>query len=297
MTCPIVVVGDLVTDVLALLGAPLASDSDTPARITLAGGGSAANVAAWLAAAGADVHLVGRVGDDDSGGTRVAELRAAGVTVSATIDGSARTGTVVVLVDTDGRRTMLADRGANAHLSPDDLPAAAFAAGRHLHLSGYVLLDALSRDAGLQALARARAAGMTTSVDPSSVAPLRSAGAEAWLTWTAGADVCLPNLDEARVLTGADDPATAAQRLARHYGEVVVTAGAAGAVWSDGAQVVRRPAAPAIVVDTTGAGDAFTAGFLQAWSAGATVEQRLDAGLRLAAVAVSAAGARPAGAR
>lgn len=297
MTRPIVVVGDVVTDVLALLAAPVASDSDTPARIQMTGGGSAANVAAWLAEAGADIHLVGRIGRDNGGAAAVAELRAAGVTVSAAIDDEAPTGTVVVLVDAEGRRTMLADRGANARLSPDDLPASLFAAGSHLHLSGYMLLDATSRIAGEAALSRARQAGMTTSVDPSSVAPLREAGVAAWLAWTAGADLCLPNLDEARLLTGADDAATAALLLGEHYGEVVVTAGAQGAVWSDGSQVLRGPATAATVIDTTGAGDAFTAGYLHAWCAGAAVEDRLQAGLRLAGRAVAAAGARPSGAR
>lgn len=293
MSRPVVVVGDLVTDVLALLSAAPAADSDTPARIRIAGGGSAANVAAWLASAGVEVHLVGRVGADDAGAARCAELRAAGVTLSAAVDEHAPTGTVVVLVAQDGRRTMLADRGANAHLSPDDLPSDVFVPNGHLHLSGYVLLEQGSRDAGLAALARARAAGMTISVDPSSEAPLLAVGPAQWLAWTRGADICLPNLDEARLLTQADDAGDAALELAQHYGEVVVTAGSDGALWSDGAQVIHRPAVATTAVDTTGAGDAFSAGFLQAWCGGKPVEARLEAGLRLAAAAVSTAGARP----
>lgn len=288
-----VVVGDLVTDVVALLSAPPTADSDTPADIRLAGGGSAANVAAWLASAGAEVHLVGRIGADDAGAARCAELRDAGVSVSAAVDEHAPTGTVVVVVGQDGRRTMLTDRGANARMSPDDLPAEVFVPDAHLHLSGYVLLDEGSRAAGLAALARARADGMTISVDPSSAAPLRAAGAEQWLAWTRGADICLPNLDEARLLTGADDAGDGALALCQHYGEVVVTTGSSGAVWSDGSSVIRRPAPPATVVDTTGAGDAFSAGFLSAWCTGEPVETRLEAGLRLAALAVGTAGARP----
>jgi ribokinase len=289
----VVVVGDLVTDVLALLSAPPAPHSDTPSRIRLAGGGSAANVAAWLARQGAVVHLVVRVGDDQAGSSRCAELRSAGVDVAAAVDEHAPTGTVVVLVDQDGARTMLADRGANALLQPDDLPGPLFTGGNHLHLSGYVLLDEGSRAAGVAALERARAAGMTISVDPSSEAPLRSAGADRWLAWTSSADLCLPNLAEARLLAGTDDAAEAALRLGRQYREVVVTAGADGALWSDGSAVVHRPAETASVVDTTGAGDAFTAGYLRAWVADEPVETRLDAGVRLAAVAVATAGARP----
>ena len=129
--------------------------------------------------------------------------------------------------------------------APADLPVDELRAATHLHLSGYTLLDPGSRAAGLVALEHAREAGVSVSVDPASAAPLAGGRARAFLDWVAAADVLLPNLEEAVVLTGARDPEAAAWALARDGREVVITLGAGGALWSDGEQVVRAAAAGA----------------------------------------------------
>jgi len=103
----LVVLGDLMVDVVARIADPLAHASDTPARISVQGGGSAANTAAWAASIGTDVALVCRVGDDD----RAGDLR--GVDVHAAVDSERPTGTCIVLVEPGGERTMLPDPGAN----------------------------------------------------------------------------------------------------------------------------------------------------------------------------------------
>ncbi|HEY6762843.1 MAG TPA: PfkB family carbohydrate kinase [Baekduia sp.] len=294
----VVAVGDLMVDVVAAAAGPLAHASDTDARVRWTGGGAAANVAAWLADQHVGVALVARAGDDVAGRGAVAQLREAGVDVHVALDGDRATGTCVVVIGADGERTMLPDRGANLALAPDDLPAQLFGAGDHLHLSGYVLLHDGPRAAGLCALDHAREAGMTISIDPASAAPLRAAGVDRVLAWIAGAGTLLPNLDEARALTGRDDPEEAARALvaAADAGEVVVTLGAGGALWTDGTDVVRVPA-PALgtggVVDTTGAGDAFAAGRIAARRAGRGPEDALRAGCALGATAVGRAGARP----
>jgi sugar/nucleoside kinase (ribokinase family) len=289
----VVVVGDLMTDVVAWASAPLAHASDTPAQITTHPGGGGANVAARLAEAGVPVLLVARAGNDPAGRTAVDDLRAAGVRTSVAVDPMRPTGTCVVIVEPTGERTMLPDRGANALLSPADLPVDEFAPGGHLHLSGYTLLDRGSRSAGLVALEHARAAEMTVSVDPASAAPIREAGARAFLGWVAQADVLLPNLEEAIELTGARDPEAAAWALARGGREVVITLGVDGALWSDGEQVVRAEAADApAAVDSTGAGDAFTAGWLAARLGGAEPPEALAAANELAARTLREAGAR-----
>jgi sugar/nucleoside kinase (ribokinase family) len=292
----VVAVGDLMVDVVAAAAGPLAHASDTEAHVRWTGGGAAANVAAWLAAQGAPVALVARAGDDVAGRGAVAELRDAGVDVHVTVDPDRPTGTCVVVIGADGERTMLPDRGANLALAPEDLPGALLVAGNHLHLSGYVLLHDGPRPAGLCALHHAREAGMTISIDPASAAPLRACGVARVLEWIAGADVLLPNGDEARVLTGEADPEAAARALVGLSGarEVVVTLGAGGALWTDGDAVVRAAAPPvAAVVDTTGAGDAFAAGWLGARLAGAAPEAALGAACALGARAVARAGARP----
>jgi sugar/nucleoside kinase (ribokinase family) len=292
---PIVVVGDLMVDVVAAAAAPLAHASDTDARVRWTGGGAAANVAAWLGAGGAPVALVARAGDDVAGRGAVAALAAAGVDVRVALDPERPTGTCVVVIGADGERTMLPDRGANLALAVGDLPAELFVDGGHLHLSGYVLLHDGPRPAGLAALERARAAGMTVSVDPASAAPLRAAGVEAVLGWIAGVDVLLPNRDEVTALTGEPEPERAARALAERagVGEVVVTLGAEGALWTDGSRVVRVASVAVDVVDTTGAGDAFAAGWLAARRDGADAGEALEAACALGARAVGRVGARP----
>ncbi len=289
---PVVVVGDLMVDVVATIGAPLAHASDTAAEVRWTGGGAAANVAFGLATAGVAVTLVCRVGDDLAGRAAVAELAAAGVDVRAAVDDRRATGTCVVLIDADGERTMAPDRGANAALAPEDLPAGVFAAGGRLHLSGYALLHEGSRPAALAALAGARAAGMTISVDPASAAPLRACGPAAFLGWLGRIDLLLPNLDEATALTGLDDPEAAARALLGMSSEVVVTLGADGALWTDGRRVERAQAPAAAVADATGAGDAFAAAWLAARIEGADPARALEAAASAGSRAVSRVGAR-----
>jgi sugar/nucleoside kinase (ribokinase family) len=290
----VVVVGDVMVDVLAAMSGPLARGSDTPSAVTTAGGGSAANVAVWLAAQGVPTSYVGRVGDDALGRESVAGLTDRGVTAWVSTEPDLTTGTCIVLVEPGGERSMLPDAGANSTLTAADLPQRAFRPGGHLHLSGYTLLNPGSRDAGLAALSMAAAADMTVSVDPSSAAPLAELGAARFLSMTRGVDLLLANRDEAEVLAGTSDPHLAAQQLGDTYREVVVKLGADGAMWQQGFIGASAPAERGVdVVDTTGAGDAFAAGFLASWLLHPEPETALAAGCRLAARAVSKVGARP----
>ncbi|WP_410812425.1 carbohydrate kinase family protein [Micromonospora sp. 067-2] len=297
MTRParVVVVGDVITDVVAVLSGPLAVGSDTSAGITVGGGGQAANTAAWVAAQGVDVTLVAAVGDDDAGRDRVTELERAGVECAIDRIEGAATGTVIVLA-TNAERTMVSQRGANLRLSAEhvDRALAAVPDAGHLHLSAYTLLDAGSRGAGLRALAAARERGLTTSVDAASAAPLRRVGAAVFLSWVRDIDLLLVNADEATALAGGLDPAAQGRVLSASARRVVVKNGAAGAVWVDRTAAVSvAPARRVAVVDVTGAGDAFAAGLLTAWLAGATPTAALDRASDLGALAVCSVGGRP----
>jgi ribokinase len=278
--------------VVAVLSGEPAPGSDRPAAIRSRGGGAGANVAAHLARLGTQVSLVGCIGDDAAGAGLAAELSAAGVDVLLRTVPGAATGTIVSLVEPGGQRSMLADRGANLALRPDDVPAPV--PGGHLHLSGYTLLDNGPRAAGLAAMGAALAAGCTVSLDPASTGPLTRYGVDGWLAHTAGATVLLPNADEARLLTGCADAGEAARTLAGRHRVVAVSLGADGALWASGDVLVHRPAHPTEVVDTTGAGDAFAAGLLAAWLASPDGEpgRLLDAGLAEAADVVRRTGAR-----
>jgi sugar/nucleoside kinase (ribokinase family) len=293
----IVVIGDLMTDTVAHAALPLAKGSDTPAAVSMHGGGSGANIAAWLAVDGAEVAFVGRRGSDIAGRNRDMELMGYGVDARLVMDPERSTGTCVVMVTHKGDRTMLSDPGANAALSPDDLPQDLFASGTHLHVSGYTLLNPGSRTAALAACQMASRAGMTVSVDAASPAPVARAGAEPFLQMTNGASLLLANEDEAAALTGREDAEQAGRVLTAWYPQVVMKLGAEGALFCANGPVepVRAPAVPVEhIVDPTGAGDAFCAGFLPPWLDKKPPGEALASGCRLAAQALAILGARPA---
>jgi sugar/nucleoside kinase (ribokinase family) len=291
----VVVVGDLMTDTVAHAMLALARGSDTPASVSMHGGGSGANIAAWMAADGGDVAFVGRRGADIAGRNRDMELMGYGVDARLVMDPERPTGTCVVMVTHKGEGTMLSDPGANAALSPDDLPHDLFVPGAHLHVSGYTLLSEGGRSAGLAALDYSRRAGMTASVDAASAAPLERVGAEPFLELSSGAILLFVNVAQAKVLTGRDDAEAAARVLTAWYPQVVVKMGAEGALfYANGRPPVRVPAPPVDrFIDGTGAGDAFTAGFIPAWLDKKPPGEALGSGCRLAAHALGLIGARP----
>ena len=280
MTPPrVVVVGDAAVDVLVEPGSPAVTGADVPARIRMRAGGAGANTAAWLAHLGADVTLVARVGDDPAGRAAAGDLRTAGVRPAVTVDPDHPTCTVVVLL-ADGDRTMLSDRGAAARLVPADLPS--FDGADHLHLSGYVLLDPATRAAGRTALAAARTAGLSTSVDPQA-APAPGPG---FTDDVRGVDLLLPNAAELAALGGVD-------AMRQVVGAVAATDGPAPARWTDAQGMWTAEPPHTDVVDPTGAGDAFDAGVLVAWLTGADPAAALEAGCAAGAAAVGRLGARP----
>jgi sugar/nucleoside kinase (ribokinase family) len=260
------------------------------------GGGSGANIAAWLAVDGTEVAFVGRRGADIAGRNRDMELMGYGVDARLVMDPERPTGTCVVMVTHKGDQTMMSDPGANAALSPDDLPKDLFTPGSHLHVSGYTLLNTGSRQATLAAISMARRAGMTISVDGASSAPLERAGAEPFLQMTNGATLLLVNAEQGRVLTGRPEPEQAARVLNAWYPHVVMKLAAQGALfYANGRpEPVRVPAPPIErIIDRTGAGDAFCAGFLPAWLDKKPPGEALTSGCRLAAMALGLVGARP----
>jgi sugar/nucleoside kinase (ribokinase family) len=271
----ILVVGDVMDDIVVRPLGPMAPRSDTPAAMERRPGGSGANTAAWLGAVGTPVRFAGRVGAADV--SRHAEaLTAAGVDARLGGDAEAETGRIVVLAHD---RSMFTDRGANLRLNAADLGDELLDGVAHVHVSGYALLADGPRAAVRDLLARAR---LPWSVDPASAAFLRGTP---FLAWSAGAALCFPNEDEAAVLGG--DLADACEI-------VVLKLGAAGArVLRAGAVSAEVPAADVEVVDLTGAGDAFAAGFLAALVRGGDDRACATAGVGAAARALSRVGARP----
>ncbi|MGW6904018.1 carbohydrate kinase family protein [Streptomyces sp. NPDC054940] len=290
------VVGDVVTDVIARHRGPLASGTDTVAAIRTVPGGAGANVACWAAYWGcADVRLLGRVGADTAA-WHERELAASGVRPCLVVDPQAPTGTVICLVDTGAaaERTFLTDSGAALRLEPADWSDAVLDGVARLHLSGYLLFSEQGRALVAVALESARARGVPVSLDPASAGFLVALGVDRFLALVEGVDVLLPSRDEACLLTGLPDGADAAAKLSRHVPLVVAKQGADGAlVARSGAVGAHVPAVPAAPRDTTGAGDAFTGAFLAALLSGAGPEDAAREGCRAGALAVERVGGRP----
>lgn len=225
-------------------------------------GGSAANTAVMLSHLGVRTGLIACVGDDDRGAQAIAGLAAEGVDTGWVRRSTAESTSLnVITVTPDGERTMFAYRGASAELRATDLPELHGAA--HLHVSGYALLADPQRSAALAAAARARAAGMTVSldvpVDPVAAVP------EVLTAFLDSVDMVVIGAKEARRLTGAHDDERAAEVIAEHGpATVALTGGAAGSLLRTAQGSARAPVPSVRAVDTTGAGDSFCAGLIHA---------------------------------
>lgn len=290
----LLVIGDVVTDVVARHAAPPAPGTDTPAEIAVLPGGAGANVAAWAAHCGARVRLLARAGRDSADWHRAALVRA-GVDAHVRIDPEAPTGKVVALVDGGGERSFLTDSGASVRLGPEDWEPGLLTGVTHVHLSGYLFFTASGSALAALAAAEAHARGATVSVDPASAGFIAGSGVRAVLAALAGADTVFPNSAEASLLTGHPSPAAAARSLAASLGATaVVTAAADGAyLAAPGAPAVHIPATPVTPLDSTGAGDAFAGAYLAAVQSGSAPRTAAAAGCATAATAVRTSGGRP----
>ncbi|MBT2430320.1 sugar kinase [Streptomyces sp. ISL-112] len=291
----LLVVGDVVTDVVALHGSALVHGTDTAARIRSVPGGAGANVACWAVRSGCrDVALLARAGAESAEWHRDA-LERAGVRALLAVDEEVATATVISLVDAAAERTFLTDSGAVLRLATEDFAPSMLDGAGWLHLSGYLLFAATSRATARLALRTARERGIAVSVDPASAGFLAELGPKRFLEYAEGAELLLPNADEARLLTGLPETADAAAELSRTFPRIAVTLGCGGAVLAaEGAVTGQVRALPVRdPVDSTGAGDAFTGGFLAALLAGADDKAAAAEGCRAGAEAVATVGGRP----
>jgi len=238
---------------------------------TLTIGSSSAIAACGMARLGLRVAFAGLVGDDLFGRFMLDALAARGVDVAAVVvDPAVKTGVSVILSRGEDR-AILTFPGSIAALRAEHVDLALLGRARHLHLGGYFLLDRL-RPAVPGLFAAARSAGLTVSLDTNYDPAGKWAGLERVL---ARVDILLPNEAELLAISGVADVEAGLAALAGRVGVVALKRGAAGGMARRGAEVVRSAAPPARVVDTTGAGDSFNAGFVYGQLAGWGLERSL----------------------
>lgn len=263
--------------------------------VTEVPGGSAANTLAGAVAAGARCAFVGQTGDDRLGALFAADLRAQGIGFATPPLAGAATGRCFIVIGPDGERTMQTASGASHSLTADALDEAAIRAARVLFLEGYLWGPEAPRAAMRRAIEWARAEGQTIALTLSdSIALPGRRDSLAQLVADGAIDILFANEAEACLLAGECDIGPALAKLAPQVAMLVVTRGPRGALGlSHGmrAEIAAMPVAQ--VIDTTGAGDQFAAGFLAAHVQGADMATALAAGAGAAAAIIAHVGARP----
>jgi len=282
-------IGDLIEDVVVWLNSELKNQinigSDSDSVIVRTRGGSAANVAMFGALNGTPSRFIGQVGNDNLGEQLCGSLRSSGVDVCAVAEG--RTGSIVVVVQPNGERTFLTDRGVASDLSVFD--AQHLAGVSIVHVPTYSLAHDPLATTAIQYIRAARAAGALISVDASSTSVLRDYGIDRYseLITSISPDVFLCNNDEAALLNiDSEHPMPGAELTVIKRGALPITVVTA-------AGVVTEVATPPVanIVDTTGAGDAFAAGFLPVYATSRNIKDSITNGNLIAARVLRSPGA------
>jgi sugar/nucleoside kinase (ribokinase family) len=285
----VLVVGEINVD-LILQGAralPTPGKETVVEDVVLTLGSASAICAMGLARLGRPVAFLGKVGTDPWGEFCLDAMSAAGIDVSRVVgDPRIKTG-VTVSITSPRDRALVSYLGSIRALRAEDVPDAAFRGHGHLHVSSFYLQESLRP--GLRSLfARARAAGLTTSLDPG------FDPSEQWegdlVETLSEVDVFFPNEVELAAITGRSDVADALRHLENGRTRVVAKLGAQGCVALDQGRPLAVPAFPVQPLDTTGAGDSFDAGFLHAWLDGRPLAECLRWGAACGALSTRALG-------
>jgi sugar/nucleoside kinase (ribokinase family) len=283
----LICVGDVMLDVRVDAG-ELARGGDVHGRVALQPGGTSANAAVWAAASGATARVHGRVGADLVGRLLRTELEVRGVDAALVHDADTPSGTMLVVFEA-GERSMVADRGANAHLAPSDLPPEI--EGGAVLVSGYLLLQEGAREAAIEAIRRSRTEWI--GVETASWPLVEAVGRDGFHRLAAGATIVLANEREAEALTGMA-PLAAARALAERYRAACVKRGAAGAVLVLDGEVFDAMSEAVEERDPTGAGDAFDGVLLASLARGVDPQEALRDACRAGANVAASASAWPA---
>ena len=288
----ILCIGDAALDVIVKMQTEIHVGSDTTSQISMHGGGAAANTATWLAQLGHSVFFSCRLGDDAAGHAISSEFDLWKIEHQKTFLENEKTGVVVVLVDDKGDRTMFPDSGANSGISERDLPELrGFDAA---YLSGYSLFNPLSTNGVLRMVNEIKDVGIPLIFDPASVGTMMAFNRKRVIETLTHMDITIMNEDEARYIADCDSLDKALDFITEIVSIAVIKTGSSGAIARiRGSNTVISHADAVNAIDTTGAGDAFAAGFIPMWLESKDLLASMNAGNEVARQCVAIIGARP----
>jgi sugar/nucleoside kinase (ribokinase family) len=254
-------------------------------------GGSAANTVMGVVDFGGRAAYAGKTGRDEIGEFFLTDMRERGVSIEVP-SSAGQSGTCVVLITEDAQRTMLTHLGVSATLGPDDIREADVRQAKYVYIEGYLFTNEAPRAAALRAIELAKKNHVKvafTVSDPFLIGLFRD---RFWQLLEEDVDLLFCNQEEARALTGHDDPIECARVIHRHCENVALTLGKNGSLLMHQGEVIPIEGVPTVAIDTTGAGDMYAAGVLYGITNGLTWRQAGHLASHAAARIVSQLGAR-----
>ena len=254
-------------------------------------GGSAANTIVALVEFGGTAGFIGKIGDDETGEFFLKDLRELGIEIDVRPSDSP-TGTCAVLITDDAQRTMLTNLGASATLGPDDILEAHIKESEYVYVEGYLFTGVTTKAAAYKSLKLAKANNIKiafTASDPFLVNMMRD---EMWELLTGPVDLFFCNEEEAKSLTGEDDPIKAAGKIHEHCENVALTLGSKGSIVMHGGEALSVEGVEASALDTTGAGDMYAGALMYGITNGMNWQEAGRLASHAAARVVSQMGAR-----
>lgn len=294
---PLVVLGDFAWDVLVRTNSELLRGGDVYGEVMLTPGGSAANVAVWAQRCGLNTSFIGKIGRDRLGELGKEDLESENVHAYFIHSTAHLTGSVAVMVDHTGERSMIAGKGADHYLLPSELPRDLIRSAKHLHLTAWSFFSDPPRTAARRAAKIAQESGVVLSFDPGSFQMIHEMGVEKFLhcTQDLGIDIFLPNYEEGSILTGLKEPEAIAAALAELYPNalIMLKLDAKGSLVFEQGKATRVPASSNNLMDATGAGDSFAGSFLSKYLINKNAVEAAQFATQVSAWVIEHLGARP----
>lgn len=290
VACVGILVTDILSDILPKLPDP--GELISVKEIYLATGGCASNTAVSLSKIGLKAGVIGKVGNDIFGDFVINYLKENGVDISTVSRSKEKaTSKTIILLTADEDRRFIHNFGANADFGLDDIDLNYVCQAKALYVGGYLVLPRLNQASLIKLFKLAKEKNISTFLDVVAPGPdpdLINQCKEAF-SYT---DYFLPNQDEARILTGKEDPESQAEVFLKYNPEMVVvkTMGREGALIRTKDKVIRSKVYKVDIVDPSGGGDAFDAGFIFGILQGWNLEKTLQFASAMGASAVTAIG-------